>query len=290
MTSIALFGAGRIGGAVANLLAVRNLAQKIVLYDHSPELLKAQMLDILHTGREISISTDPGDISSCDILVCTAGQPRNPTISTRTDLLHTNIPAARECARFLERFTGIVIVVTNPMDIITYYLQLVTGISKKRIIGFGGQLDSARFSYTLKTRGISEDGWIIGEHGEHQVPLFSRMNTEVSKRDREEILHSLRGASMEIIRGKGATEYGPAWHISELIRTIISDSREIIPCSCILEGEYGISGCALGVPAVIGKEGIIRIGEWNLDSWEVEHMQKAAEFETDICKNLTEHL
>lgn len=286
MTGIAIFGAGRIGGAVANLLNARNLAQRIVLYDRSPELLKAQMLDILHTGRDITISTDPGEIKSCDIIVCTAGLPRNPTIKTRADLLHTNMPAARECANLLDGFTGIVIVVTNPMDIITCYLHLLTGIPKKRIIGFGGQLDSARFTYALKKRGISGKGMIIGEHGEHQVPLFSRLETPVPEETRESILQDLRGASMEIIRGKGATEYGPAWHISELIRVIKNDSQDILPCSCILDGEFGISGCALGVPAVIGREGIIRIEIWHLDPWEEEHMQKAAAFGTDICKNL----
>ncbi len=286
MTGIAIFGAGRIGGAVANLLNARNLAEKIVLYDRSPELLQAQMLDIMHTGREVSISADLKDIHECDVLVCTAGLPRNPTIKTRADLLHTNMPAARECAKVLEGFSGVVVVVTNPMDTITYYLHQLTGIAKERIIGFGGQLDSSRFSYFLKKKGISGDAFIIGEHGEHQVPLFSRLESAVPEEDRESILQNLRGASMEIIRGKGATEYGPAWHISELIRAITHNTGEMLPCSCILDGEFGISGCSLGVPARIGREGVLSIEEWNLDSWEQQHLENAAAFGREMSRKL----
>ena len=286
MTSIAIFGAGRIGGAVANLLNARSLVSRIVLYDRSPELLQAQMLDIIHTGTNISISSDPEEIKHCDIVICTAGLPRNPSIKTRADLLHTNIPAAEECARHLKGFTGVLIVVTNPMDIITYYLHILTGIPKNRIIGFGGQLDSARFSYALKKRGLPGKGVIIGEHGEHQVPVFTRLETPVSEEERDSILISLRGASMEIIKGKGATEFGPAWHISELVRVIVTDSRDVLPCSCILEGEYGISGCSLGVPAMIGREGILQIETWNLDPWEAGHMKSAGVFGANLCKEL----
>lgn len=288
MTGIAIFGAGRIGGAVANLLNARNLADIIVLYDRSPELLQAQKLDIMHTGRQIMISTDLHDIHECDVLVCTAGLPRNPTIKTRADLLHTNMPAAKECAKLLDGFSGIVVVVTNPMDSITYYLHQLTGIAKERIIGFGGQLDSARFSYLLKKRGIPGEAVIIGEHGEHQVPLFSRLENSVSEEDRNTILQNLRGASMEIIRGKGATEFGPAWHISELIRAIIHDTGELLPCSCILDGEFGISECALGVPARIGRKGILSIEEWNLDPWEQQHLMSAAAFGSEMTRKIRE--
>ncbi|PKL59464.1 MAG: lactate dehydrogenase, partial [Methanomicrobiales archaeon HGW-Methanomicrobiales-4] len=268
MISLAIFGAGTIGGGVANLLNARGMVSRIVLYDRNQELLQAQRLDIIHTGRDISISTNPEEIRTCDIVICTAGLPRNASVRTRADLLYTNLPAAADCASFLNRFTGILIVVTNPMDIITYYLHTRTGIPKNRIIGFGGQLDSARFSYALHRKGITDKGIIIGEHGEHQVPIFKRLTTQVHEETRDEILTDLRGASMEIIKGKGATEFGPAWHISEMVRSIISDDRKMIPCSCILEGEYGFSGCSLGVPAIIGREGIYHIEEWILDPWE----------------------
>ncbi|MFH0966983.1 MAG: lactate dehydrogenase [Methanobacteriota archaeon] len=286
MTSLAIFGAGTIGGGVANLLNARGLVSRIVLHDKNQELLQAQRLDIIHTGCDISISTDPAEIRKCDIVICTAGLPRNTSVKTRADLLHTNLPAATDCANLLTGFSGILIVVTNPMDIITYYLQSQTGIPKNRIIGFGGQLDSARFSYALNMRGIPDQGFILGEHGEHQVPIFSRLTSPVHEENRNEILTGLRGASMEIIKGKGATEFGPAWHISELVRAIISDNQILIPCSCILDGEYSLSGCSLGVPAVIGRKGVTRIEKWCLDPWEQDHMKKAGAFVTSVCKDL----
>jgi malate dehydrogenase len=286
MKSLAIFGAGTIGGGVAHLLNIRGLVHRIVLYDKNKEILQAQRLDILHTNNNLSISINPEDIRKCDIVIFTAGLPRNTSTRTRADLLLTNLPAAADCASFLKGFSGILIVVTNPMDIITYYLYSQTGIPKKRIIGFGGQLDSARFTYDLHTRGIPDKGVIIGEHGEHQVPVFSRLSTPVQEDIRDEILIGLRGASMDIIKGKGATEFGPAWHISELVRSVLSDAQVMMPCSCILEGEYGFSGCSLGVPAIIGKEGISTIEEWNLDPWEKDHLNKAGEFVTSICSEL----
>jgi malate dehydrogenase len=278
MTSLAIFGTGTIGGEVANLLNARGLVSRLVLYDINQDLLRAQSLDILHTRTEIRISTDPAEIPHCDIVICAAGKPRDPTVKTRADLLNVNIGAADACARYLDGYEGILITITNPMDIITYYLYQKTGIPKQKIIGFGAQLDSARFSYELQERGISSEGVIIGEHGEHQVPVFSRISGPFPEPLREEILTDLRGASMQIIKGKGATQYGPSWHISELVKAIIHDSGEIIPCCCVLEGEYGISGCSLAVPAAIGRNGILRIEEWNLDPWEQDHMKQAAEF------------
>lgn len=286
MTSLAIFGAGTIGGGVAHLLNARGLVSRLVIYDRSPELLQAQMLDIEHTGRNITISTNPDEIHTCDIVICSAGLPRNPSVKTRADLLHANLPAARNCAKYLNNFAGILIVVTNPMDVITYYLHTITGIARHRIIGFGGQLDSARFSFALKNRGVHETGSILGEHGEHQVPVFSRLQTTVSEDEREVILTELRGASMEIIKGKGGTEFGPAWHISELVRAIIDDSKEILPCSCILNGEYGLQSCALGVPAIIGREGICGIEEWKLDAWEQNNLENAGSFVAELTRTI----
>lgn len=286
MTSLAIFGAGTIGGGVANLLNARGLVSRMVIYDKNRDLQEAQRLDILHTGRDVEISTDPEDMRNCDIVICTAGLPRNPTVKTRADLLHTNLPAADSCARYLNGFSGILIVVTNPMDIITWYFHTITHIPKNRIIGFGGQLDSARFSYTLHQLDIQGPGCILGEHGEHQVPIFSRVDPSLPESKRNEVLSDLRGSSMEIIKGKGATEFGPSWHISELVRIIARDDKTCIPCSCILEGEYGISGCCLGVPAIIGKEGICEIEQWNLDPWEHAHMQAAGTFVSGLCRTL----
>ena len=152
---------------------------------------------------------------------------------------------------------------------------------------FGGQLDSARFGLELARHGIAGNPVVLGEHGEHQVPVFSTLGCGVSLPVKEEILSHLRGASMEVIKGKGGTVFGPAYHIAGLIRAVAEDRRSIIPCSCILDGEYGLDRCSLGVPARIGRSGILGIEEWKLDDWEEEKFLTAGEFVRDLCTTIT---
>jgi malate dehydrogenase len=125
---------------------------------------------------------------------------------------------------------------------------------------------------------------VLGEHGEHQVPLFSKTGRYVDTGERETILSRMRGASMEVIRGKGATVFGPAYHIAMLVRAVLEDQRELLSCSCVLDGEYGFSGCSLAVPARIGREGILGIEEWDLDPWEAAKMTEAGAFVRGLCR------
>jgi len=278
MTTVAIMGSGRIGGEVAFICAARGLADRVVLYDINNPLLEAQALDLVHTGLDINISTDKEDIYDSDIAVLSAGIPRTPAVKTRADLINANLPAAREFAELISGFDGIAITVTNPADIINYLVCSISGVERFRCIGFGGQLDSARFSNVLSHRGIDEQGVVLGEHGEHQVPVFSTLGQEVGMETREEILSVLRGASMPIIKGKGGTVFGPVWQISELIRALAGDTRAIVPCSCVLEGEYGQKDCSLCVPSVVGRDGIISIQEWDLDRWEELKINEAGKF------------
>jgi malate dehydrogenase len=286
MTRLAVVGVGRIGGEVAYLASILGIADELILYDSAPGLLKAQVLDLLHTGIEIHVSTDKSDVKGADICVFSAGIPRNPSVKTRADLLAANLPVTQEIAGMLEDFAGILITVTNPMDANNYFLHQITGIPRERCIGFGGQLDSARFRLALKNRGIAGTPFVIGEHGEHQVPVFSRLAGAVDDSKRDEILTGLRGSSMEVIRGKGGTVFGPAFHISQLIRMIAEDRRDLIACSSVLDGEYGLSGCSLGVPARIGQGGIHAVEEWTLDAWEQEKMAEAGRFASGLCKGM----
>ena len=284
MARLAVVGVGRIGGEVAYLASSMGIADELVLYDSAPELLKAQVLDLQHTGLATDISTDKKAIRDADVCIFSAGLPRNPSVKTRADLLKVNSAAVNECADLLKGFDGIVITVTNPMDANNYLLCARTGIPRERCIGFGGQLDSARFALALSNRGITGFSFVLGEHGEHQVPLFSTLSREIPIPVREEILTELRGASMDVIKGKGGTVFGPALHIVNLARMVLSDAREMVICSSVLEGEYGISGCSLGVPVRIGKDGILSIEEWQLDSWEQDKMNKAGTFVTELCR------
>ena len=284
MARLAIIGVGRIGGEVAYLSSALGIADELVLYDSAPDLLRAQVLDIRHTGLDLAISTEKSDIRDADVCIFSAGLPRNPSVKTRADLLDTNLPATGEAAALLRDFSGILITVTNPMDINNYYLHVKTGLPQERCIGFGGQLDSARFGIALRDRSISGFPFVLGEHGEHQVPVFSRLGKEVAVEQREEILAELRGASMEVIKGKGGTVFGPALHLAHLARMVLMDTRELAVCSAVLDGEYGISGCSLGVPVILGNEGIRTIEEWPLDTWEQEKMDQAGRFARDLCR------
>lgn len=286
MTCLSVLGAGKIGGEVAYLAAVLGIIDKLIIYDVNKPFLHAQVLDLMHAGLDIEISTDPWTAKESDICVFSAGFPRDPSVKTRADLLRVNLPVAEQCSRPLHDYDGVLITVTNPMDVNNYFFAEETGIDPKRCIGFGGQLDSARYAVALKKRGIRGQAWVIGDHGEHQVPVFSTLPEVVPEATREEVLSELRSASMEIIQGKGGTVFGPAWHITDLIRMISMDSRSLITCSCLLSGEYGIDGCSLGVPARVGRNGIHTIEEWDLDDWEQSHLQAAAEATRELCRRV----
>jgi len=283
MARLAVIGVGRIGGEVAYLAASLGIVDELVLYDSAPDLLHAQVLDLEHTGLPIPISTDSSSIREADICIFSAGLPRNPSIKTRADLLEANLSATRDVIALLKGFSGILVTVTNPMDANNFALCKKSGIGRERCIGFGGQLDSARFGLALRNRGITGFPFVLGEHGEHQVPLFSSLSSRMENGQREEILAELRGASMEIIRGKGGTVFGPALHLAQLTRIILKDARELIACSAVLEGEYGLSGCSLGVPCRVGRNGILKIEEWDLDAWETAKMNQAGQFVKDLC-------
>ncbi|MCQ8893047.1 MAG: lactate dehydrogenase [Methanolinea sp.] len=286
MARISVLGTGRVGGEVAYLAAVLGIADELVMYDAASAFLQAQVLDLRHTGIDVPVSTDWREVAHTDICIFSAGIPRNPSIKTRADLLHANLPVASECGQAIRRFGGVLITVTNPMDANNYYLCRKNGLEPRRCIGFGGQLDSVRFGLELKEHTIRGRPFVIGDHGENQVPLFSHLEDPVDIPLREEILDRLRGASMEIIKGKGGTVFGPAYHIVNLVRAILSDARTVLPCSCIVDGEYGTSGCSIGVPAVIGREGVLAIEEWSLDPWEKEKFGLARDAVRGLCREL----
>jgi len=286
MVRLAVVGVGRVGGEVAYLAAALGFVDELALYDRTSSLLRAQVLDIQHTGLSVDIMTDPGSVRDADICVFSAGVPRTPAIKTRADLLAVNLPVIRQCARLLDGFSGLLVTVTNPMDVNNYLLHNLTGMPRERCIGFGGQLDSARFARSLRSRDLEGPAVVLGEHGEYQVPVFSRLCRPVADEQRNEIQRELRGASMEVIKGKGGTVFGPAYHIASLVRMLVSDKRETVPCSAVLDGEYGISGCSLGVPVRVGSNGIEGIEQWDLDSWEEAGMVQAGTFVRDLCRSV----
>lgn len=285
MTVLACLGAGRIGGEVAFLAAALGLADEIILHDMYEPVLTAQKLDITH-AIDIPVSCDTKHLRDADYCVFSAGAARTQEIKTRADLFDANLPVAREAADMLSGFGGHLIVVTNPMDVFTWYFAKHTGLAQEQVLGFGGLLDSRRFSLALASAGVTGDARVLGEHGEHQVPIFSRLQIGVPDTIREEILTDIRGSSMPVIKGKSGTIFGPAWHICSMIKNIRTDAHRLITCSVPAEGSYNIDGCALGLPVTLGRNGAAIDDSWTFDHWEETKLREAADYLTDLCRRV----
>ncbi|MDO5844402.1 MAG: lactate dehydrogenase [Methanocorpusculum sp.] len=283
MTTVACLGVGRIGGEVAYVSAVKGFADELILFDINEPLLHAQKSDIIH-GIDISVSTNLKDLKTADYCVFSAGYSRSPNIKTRADLFDKNLPIAREASDWLKGFEGKLIVTTNPMDVFTWYFAKKSSLDEEQVVGFGGLLDSQRFTCALRSAGLNETGVVIGEHGENQVPLFSQIGVDVQTEVREEILTGLRGSSMPIIKGKGGTVFGPAVHIVSMMEKI--EKGETLPCSLPADGAYGIDECSIGLPAKITKSGSKIDESLKLDTWEKDKLNKAAEFLSGLCRRV----
>ena len=274
---------GRIGGEAAYISAVNGFADELVIYDIMPEFLHAQKLDIMH-ARDIPISTNISDMKDADYCIFSAGYSRSPNVKTRADLFDKNLPIAREAAELLKGFSGKLIVITNPMDVFTWYFAKHAGLDEGQVVGFGGLLDSRRFTVALSSMGIKEEGIVLGEHGENQVPVFSRLSVDVPEAVREEVLLGLRGSSMPVIKGKGGTVFGPAYHIANMMQKI--EKGEEFICSLPANGAYGIDGCSIGLPAKVTRNGAKINENLKLDDWETAKLNAAAEFLTGLCRRV----
>ena len=283
MTKVAAFGMGRIGGEAAYISAVNGFADELVIYDIMPEFLHAQKLDIMH-ARDIPISTNISDMKDADYCIFSAGYSRSPNVKTRADLFDKNLPIAREAAELLKGFSGKLIVITNPMDVFTWYFAKHAGLDEGQVVGFGGLLDSRRFTVALSSMGIKEEGMVLGEHGENQVPVFSNLSVDVPEAVREEVLLGLRGSSMPVIKGKGGTVFGPAYHIFNMMQKI--EKGEEFICSLPANGAYGIDGCSIGLPAKVTRNGAKINENLQLDDWEAGKLNAAAEFLTGLCRRV----
>ena len=283
MTKVAAFGMGRIGGEAAYISAVNGFADELVIYDIMPEFLHAQKLDIMH-ARDIPISTNISDMKDADYCIFSAGYSRSPNVKTRADLFDKNLPIAREAAELLKGFSGKLIVITNPMDVFTWYFAKHAGLDEGQVVGFGGLLDSRRFTVALSSMGIREEGMVLGEHGENQVPIFSNLSVDVPEAVREEVLLGLRGSSMPVIKGKGGTVFGPAYHIFNMMQKI--EKGEEFICSLPANGAYGIDGCSIGLPARVTRDGAKINENLKLDDWETAKLNAAAEFLTGLCRRV----
>jgi len=285
-----IVGVGKVGGAVAFALAREGPWDELVLVDAVPDLAWAQAEDIRHGLR---VSTQPTirvgnieDLADCDVVVLSAGQGRKPEM-TRLDLLHANAGLVAKLSEDIARAArrASLVVLTNPMDVMTTVAWQSTGWPRTRVLGSGTLLDSQRFRMILADRlnvpSVKISATVLGEHGERVVPVFSRAKVSgrrptLSAKDKEEIIRQLRDVSTHIIAAKGGTAFGPAGATLELVHALIGSRPRVVPCSVVLEGEYGVHGVAIGVPAVLGTGRVLALEEWPLADDEQAAFEEAA--------------
>jgi len=288
---VSIVGAGGTVGAMAGYnIALSGIADEVVYVDIAEDPAVGQAHDTMH-GIAYDSQTDVyygeyEDTEDSDVVVVTAGKPREPGMS-RLDLADAN----REIiAGIVERFeehapNAISILTTNPMDVLNHHLYSVSDRSREKVIGFAGRLDSARFRYVLAeefdTNTTNVEASIIGEHGDSQVPVFSKVRVDGREPDfdadeRDEITEALTRSAMKVIEKKGATEFGPGRGVAHVVEAIARDTGEVIPSSIVLDGEYGHDDVSIGVPAKIGRDGA-EVVEWELDDREEEMLDESAE-------------
>lgn len=285
--NITVIGSGKVGASAALNACLRKLGD-VLLLDIVKGLPQGEALDINHQLSELGIdcrvrgSNEYADMRGSDIIVLVAGVGRKPGM-TRMDLLTTNANIIKDIANKIRPLASraFVIVVTNPVDPMTYLTLNLLGGDKMRIMGMGNMLDLSRFkSFIHDVTGYSRgsiSAMVIGEHGENMLPLlrFSSISgipltTFLSPEQIKTTLESTRKIAAEVISLKGATIHAPGNAIASMIESIVRDRKSLTPVSTLLEGEYGASNVCLGVPAVLGVNGIEKIVELKLDSSERE--------------------
>jgi malate dehydrogenase len=283
--TITIVGSGRVGASVALNCGLREL-DDILLLDVVEGLPQGEAMDINHQLSELGIdckvkgSNSYEDMNNSEFVVLVAGLGRKPGM-TRMDLLNKNATIVKDVATRIATHANnaILVVVTNPLDPMTYFALKTTRFDKNKVIGMGGMLDLSRFkSFIHDATGCSRasiQAMVISEHGENMLPLlrFSSiggipLNEFLSKGQSEEIFEKTKKVAAEVIALKGATVYAPGNAVATMIESIKKNKKEVIPVSAYLEGEYGISDLCIGVPVVLGSNGIEKIIELNLNEYE----------------------
>ena len=309
---ISLIGAGQIGGTLAHLISIKELAD-VVLFDVAEGLAKGKALDIAQStsvsGSNINLTgtSNYEDTKNSDIIIITAGIPRKPGMS-RDDLLGTNLKIIKQVAEGIKQTSpnAFVICITNPLDIIVMALQKYSGLPTNKVIGMAGILDSSRFKYflsqELKVPVKNIDSLVLGGHGDTMVPMPNQtkvngkpLNQVIKKEKLNSIIERTRNGGAEIgkLLQKGSAFYAPAASGIEMAESYIKDLKKTLPCAAYLSGEYGVNNLYAGVPVVIGKNGVEKIIEIDLSSKEKEQFDlsiKAVQALYKAAKNIDQNL
>jgi len=295
---ITIVGAGAVGASCAEYIAIKNFASEVVILDIKEGYAEGKAMDLMQTAslngfdtKIVGVTNDYSRTANSDIVIITSGIPRKPGM-TREELIGINAGIVKMVSSSLVEHSPntIMIVVSNPMDTMTYLVHKSSGLPRNRIIGMGGALDSARFKYRLAEAlgaPISDvDGMVIGGHSDTGMIPLTRMATRnsipVTEYISEERLNQVKedtkvgGATLTKLLGTSAW-YAPGAAVSGLAQAIACDQKKMFPCSIFLEGEYGLNDICIGVPVVLGRNGIEKIIELDLTDAEKEHMLKSAE-------------
>ncbi len=295
---VTVVGAGAVGASCAEYIAIKNFASEVVLIDIKEGFAEGKAMDLMQcaslNGFDTKITGTTGDYTktaNSDVAVITSGIPRKPGM-TREELIGINAGIVKEVSSSILKHSpnAIIIVVSNPMDTMTYLVHKTSGLPKNRIIGMGGALDSARFKYrlaeALECPTSDVDGMVIGGHSDvGMVPLIDKAVrnsipvSEFLSADRmQQVVEDTKvgGATLTKLLGTSAW-YAPGAAVSGLVQAIGCDQKKIFPCSALLEGEFGLNDISIGVPCVLGKNGIERIVEVELSDAELAKLKESAE-------------
>ncbi len=308
---VSVIGAGNVGATAADVMAAKSICSEVVLLDIKDGYAEGKALDIMQTsttrGFDTIVSGTTGDYSKTkdsDVVVITSGMPRKPGMS-RSELIGINAKIVQSVtSSVLEHSKSpVIVVVSNPMDTMTYLTIKTSGLNKKKIIGMGGALDSSRFktylSKALNKPANDIHGMVIGGHGDKTMIPLSRfasynglpISNFLKKDEIENVVSStmVGGATLTKLLGTSAW-YAPGAAISYLVESILNDSKRIIPCSVYLEGEYGQSDLCIGVPCIIGKHGVEEILDLKLNEDEKLKFKNSADSVREMNESLGKNL
>lgn len=289
---VVLVGAGAVGSSYAYALMNQGITDELVLVDLNEEKAQGDVMDLNHgiVYAPSAMSIKYGSYKDCRdaaIVVICAGAAQKPG-ETRLDLVHKNVKIFESIVKGIMEsgFNGVFLVATNPVDILAYATWKFSGLPKERVIGSGTVLDSARFRYLLSeefdTAATSVHAYIIGEHGDSQLPVWSTANISgtpiaprLTEERKEEMAGQVRNAAYRIIESKGATFYGIAMGLVRITKAILKNEHVVLPVGALLEGEYGHSDVYIGVPAVIYRTGVKNIVELSLNEGEREKFARS---------------
>ena len=293
MRKISLIGAGQIGGTLAHLIGLKELVNEVVMFDVASGIAKGKALDISQSssvdGFNVNFSGTDNyeDIKNSDVIIITAGVPRKPGMS-RDDLLGINLKIIKQVADGIKTHSpdAFVICITNPLDVMVMAFQKYSGLPANKVVGMAGILDSSRFKLFLSRElnvPVKEiDAIVMGGHGDTMVPLprFTKVSEKplldlvkegkISSEKLESINKRTRDGGAEIVKylEKGSAFYAPAASGVEMAAAYLNDEKKLLPCAAYMNGEYGVEKIYAGVPVIIGKKGIEKIEEVELDDKE----------------------